>query len=136
VRLLLDTHVAIWAVDMPERIPDHVHRLLEEAYPSVFVSAVAVWEIAIKRPLGRADSPPFSGYQALAEFQAAGFSLLDVTPAHAAFVERLPLLHSDPFDRLMLAQAIVEDMQLVTYDRHLARYDAGILTWQTKDADI
>lgn len=130
MRLLLDTHVAIWATNTPERIPEKIRRLIEDGENELAVSVVAVWEIAIKHPLGRIDAPPFSGYQAIAEFQAASFELLDVTPAHAAFVERLPLLHSDPFDRLMLAQAIVEDMQLVTYDRHLARYGAGILTWQ------
>ncbi|CAM5511197.1 hypothetical protein ATER59S_03839 [Aquamicrobium terrae] len=88
-----------------------------------------MWEIAIKHPLGRPDAPPLSGYEAIAEFEAAGFSLVDVTPSHAAFVERLPLLHGDPFDRIMLAQAILENMQFVTFDRHLARYDVGVLTW-------
>ncbi len=129
MRLLLDTHVAIWATVAPERILDNHHRLFRQAFPNVFVSAVAVWEIAIKHPLGRPDAPPLSGHDAIAEFQAAGFKFLDVTPAHTAFVERLPLLHGDPFDRLMLAQAIIENMQFVTYDRHLARYDVGILTW-------
>ncbi|WP_454015246.1 type II toxin-antitoxin system VapC family toxin [Aquamicrobium terrae] len=119
----------MWATSAPERIPDHLRLLLEESYPEVFVSAVAVWEIAIKHPLGRPDAPPLSGYEAIAEFEAAGFSLVDVTPSHAAFVERLPLLHGDPFDRIMLAQAILENMQFVTFDRHLARYDVGVLTW-------
>jgi len=129
VRLLLDTHVAVWATSLPERIPEHLHVLLREAYPNVFVSAVAVWEIAIKHQLGRPDAPTVSGHRALAEFKAAGFGLLDVTAAHAAFVEHLPLHHADPFDRLMLAQTIVEGMQLVTYDRHLSRYDVALLTW-------
>lgn len=100
-----------------------------EAYPAVFVSVVAVWEIAIKHQLGRPDAPPVSGHQSIVEFEAAGFSLLDVTASHAAFVEHLPLLHADPFDRLMIAQAAVENMQLVTYDRHLTRYDVAMLTW-------
>ncbi|MBN9241385.1 MAG: type II toxin-antitoxin system VapC family toxin [Mesorhizobium sp.] len=129
MRLLLDTHVAIWAITAPERIPDDHHRLLRDAFPNIFVSAVAVWEIAIKHPLGRPDAPSLSGHDAIAEFEAAGFKFLDVTAAHAAFVERLPLLHGDPFDRLMLAQAIIENLQFMTYDRHLSRYDVGILTW-------
>ena len=126
---MLDTHVAIWATNLPERIPEHVHALLREAYPNVFVSVATVWEIAIKHQLGRRDAPPVSGHQALAEFTAAGFTLLNVTAAHAAAVEHLPLHHGDPFDRLMLAQAIVEGMQFVTYDRHLSRYDVALLTW-------
>lgn len=65
----------------------------------------------------------------MTEFEAAGFAFLDVTAAHAAFVEHLPLHHGDPFDRLMLAQAIVEGMQFVTRDRHLSRYDVALVTW-------
>ncbi len=130
MRLLLDTHVAIWAATTPERIPQHIRDTIVANSGSVWVSAAAIWEIAIKHPLMRPDAPPFSGYEAAIEFQATGFDLLDVTSEHAAFVERLPLLHADPFDRLMLAQAIIEGMQFVTYDRHLARYDVALLTWQ------
>jgi PIN domain nuclease of toxin-antitoxin system len=130
VKFLLDTHAAIWTLTEPKRILQRFMEMFGSAENIVAVSAVAIWEIAIKHRLQRPDSPPFSGHEAIGHFETAGFALLDVAPAHAAVVERLPLLHSDPFDRLMLAQAIVEDMQLVTYDRHLARYGAGILTWQ------
>jgi PIN domain nuclease of toxin-antitoxin system len=129
VRLLLDTHVAVWATNTPERIPADIRAVIEESNGQAFVSAVAVWEIAIKHPLGRFDAPPVSGHQAIIEFENAGFALLDVTAAHAAFVERLPPLHADPFDRLMLAQAVMENMQFVTYDRHLAQYEVALLTW-------
>lgn len=129
MRLLLDTHVAVWATNTPERIPSDIRATIEESRGRVSVSVVAVWEIAIKHQLGRADAPPLSGHQAIVEFENAGFDLLDVTAGHAAFVERLPPLHSDPFDRLMLAQAIIENMQFVTYDRHLSRYDVALLTW-------
>jgi PIN domain nuclease of toxin-antitoxin system len=129
VKLLLDTHVAVWMTNTPERIPRELLSDIRSAYPHVFVSVVAIWEIAIKHQLGRPDAPPLSGHQALAEFEAANFSLLPVTAAHAAFVERLPRLHADPFDRLMLAQAVMENMQFVTYDRHLSRYDVALLTW-------
>ncbi len=129
MRLLLDTHVAIWTLTEPRRIPSHISDLLGEPSNTVMASAVAVWEIAIKHQLRRRDSPPFSGHEAIGHFESAGLTLLNVTPAHAACVERLPLIHSDPFDRLMLAQAIIENMQFVTYDRHLSRYDIALLTW-------
>jgi len=129
VKLLLDTHVAVWATNTPQRIPAHIQTMIEDSSNDVFVSVVSVWEIAIKHQLGRPDAPPLSGHQAIAEFENAKFGLLQVTAAHAAFVERLPLLHGDPFDRLMLAQAVMENMQFVTYDRHLARYDVALLTW-------
>ena len=106
-----------------------MRELIEDSGNEPAVSVAAIWEIAIKHPLGRADAPPLSGHQAIVEFQAAGLSLLNITATHAAFVERLPLLHGDPFDRLMLAQAVVENMQFMTYDRHLSRYDVAILTW-------
>ena len=112
----------------PNRIPDRIFQHVAGADGTAFVSAVTIWEIAIKYRLGRRDTP-FSSHEAIGHFQSAGFSLLDVTAAHAAFVERLPLLHGDPFDRLMIAQAIFENMQLVTYDRHLSRYGVAMLTW-------
>lgn len=127
--LLLDTHVAIWASMNKDRLPVHIQETIEANAGHVFVSVVSIWEIAIKHQLGRVEAPPFSGQQAIVEFGITGFDLLDVRPDHAAFVERLPLLHGDPFDRLMLAQAIIEGHQFVTHDRMLARYDAGILTW-------
>jgi PIN domain nuclease of toxin-antitoxin system len=129
VKLLLDTHVAIWTLTEPKRIPAHIFDVLTDPDQPVAVSAVAVWETAIKHQLRRADSPPFSGHEAIGHFERAGFSILPVTAAHAAFVERLPPLHGDPFDRLMLAQAVMENMQFVTYDRHLSRYDVALLTW-------
>lgn len=129
MRLLLDTHVAIWALTEPRRIPVHIFDLLADRANNISVSAIAVLETAIKYRLHRRDSPPFSGHEAIGHFENAGFALLDVTAAHAACVERLPLIHSDPFDRLMLAQAIIESMQFVTYDRHLSRYDVALLTW-------
>lgn len=129
MKLLLDTHVAIWALTESRRIPLRVFEILADPHNAVTVSAVAIWEIAIKHRLARTDSPPFSAHEAIGHFERAGFSLLDVTAAHTAFVEHLPPIHGDPFDRLMLAQAMVENLQLVTFDRQLIRYGAPVLTW-------
>ncbi|MBD0416040.1 type II toxin-antitoxin system VapC family toxin [Oryzicola mucosus] len=129
MRFLLDTHVAIWLLTEPSRIPAEIFDPIADPDNSVYVSVVSIWETAFKFRLGRADSPPFSGSAAIAHFETAGFSLLDIKATHAAFVERLPPIHQDPFDRLMLAQSIVEGMQFVTYDQRLSRYDAAILTW-------
>jgi PIN domain nuclease of toxin-antitoxin system len=111
------------------RIPASILEKIGDPDDSVAVSAAAIWEIAIKHRLARTDSPPFSGHEAISHFELAGFDLLAVSPAHAAFVERLPLIHNDPFDRLMLAQAVLENMQFVTYDSQLSRYDIGLITW-------
>ncbi|GAB5508336.1 MAG: type II toxin-antitoxin system VapC family toxin [Rhizobiaceae bacterium] len=128
MRLLLDTHVAIWLTNTPERLSNQLRGAIEDSANQVSVSVAAVWEIAIKHALGRSDAPPLSAHQAVDEFAAADLSMLDVTASHATFVERLPMIHADPFDRLMLAQAAVENMQFVTYDRQLSRYDVAMLT--------
>lgn len=129
MRFLLDTHVAIWLLTEPGKVPLDVRGLLANADNPVFVSAASIWEMAIKFGLGRTGGPPFSGHAAIGHFEEAGFALLDIKATHAAVVEQLPPLHHDPFDRLMLAQSIVEEMRFVTYDGHLSRYDADILTW-------
>lgn len=125
MRLLVDTHVAIWLVTEPDLIPAGIIDLLADRANEAFVSAATIWEIAIKHPLKRADAPPFSAQQGLEEFRAAGLAVLDITSAHAAAVEDLPLLHFDPFDRLIVAQAKFEPMRLVTHDATLAKYESS-----------
>lgn len=127
MRFLVDTHVAIWLVNETERIPSTVLSQLSDKANEVFVSAATVWEIAIKHPLRRADAPPFSAGQSLVEFPAAGLTMLPISAMHAAAVETLPLLHSDPFDRIIVAQSRTEPMRLVTHDATLLRYEPTAL---------
>lgn len=125
MKLLLDTPIAFWAVSNPSRLLAEERRLIE-ASEGTAISVVSVWEIAIKhaRPKGRPDDMPLSGREALAAFKAAGFTLLPVTAAHTAAVDDLPPLHGDPFDRMLVAQAITEPLRLLTRDARLAAYDA------------
>ncbi len=128
MKLILDTHVAIWAVIGDPRLGTQAKDLLQDDANDVFVSAVSLWEIAIKRRVTRrAESMPISCDEAIVEFQGAGFDLLPVGPAHAAAVERLPKFHRDPFDHLLLAQALSESMRLVTHDARLASYDSSVI---------
>jgi PIN domain nuclease of toxin-antitoxin system len=126
LKLLLDTHVAIWALTAPTLLTDKVVDLIEKA-ESVSVSAASVWEIAIKHALGKRDAPPFSGADAIRHFRAAGYVLLDIRSEHAAAVEDLPVLHGDPFDRLLVAQALAEPLRLVTRDPKVAAYSNAII---------
>jgi len=120
VKLPLDTQVAIWAVASRDRLGRAALELIEDGENEVAVSAVGVLEVAIKYPLlSRRDRPPFSGALALAAFRGAGFRVISVTADHAATVEALPPMHADPFDRLLLAQALHESMRLLTADRAL-----------------
>lgn len=127
MRLLLDTHVAVWALAAPARLTSAVRELIAAPGNMVLVSAASIWEIAIKHALGRRGRPPFSGIEALGYFREAGYVLLPVTADHAAGVEMLPALHGDPFDRLLVAQALAEPLRLVTADPKVAAYDGTII---------
>ena len=128
MKLLLDTHIAVWAIERPERISEMGKELLSDAANAVFVSAVSIWEISVKNPLNkRKDGFTFSAREAIERFSMSGFSLLDVTVHHAATVETLPLIHRDPFDRLLVAQALSEPMRLMTADPVVARYSDTVI---------
>ncbi|MFZ5532944.1 MAG: type II toxin-antitoxin system VapC family toxin [Pseudomonadota bacterium] len=121
MNLLLDTHVALWAIVDSPRLSAAARELILAPRAVVWISAATVWEIAIKHSLARGDMP-VSGAEAVAYFRAAGYRFLPVEPEHAAAVETLPPHHQDPFDRLLVAQAQVEPMRLLSHDAMLARY--------------
>ena len=125
MRVLLDTHIALWAVTGSRRLQRKGQQLILDA-DEVHVSAATLWEIAIKHALGRGDMPVSSG-QAMQAFRDAGYALLAVKPEHAVRVEELPAIHGDPFDRLLIAQARFEPMTLLTSDRLVGQYGAGIV---------
>lgn len=126
MRLLLDTHVALWAITDDSRLPQAARALIGDARNEVAVSAASIWEIAIKHGLGRGDMP-VSGRNALAYFRQAGYRMLDITAEHAAAIESLPPIHSDPFDRILVAQALIEPLRLLTRDALLATYSDAIM---------
>jgi PIN domain nuclease of toxin-antitoxin system len=124
MRLLLDTHVALWAIADHPNLGDKARTLIEDAANEIFISAVTVLEIAIKHartPEGP-NGMPISGRQALDYFRDAEFSLLSVTPDHSTAVDGLPPLHADPFDRLLVAQALTEPLRLLTRDQRITGY--------------
>jgi len=127
MRLLLDTQIAIWSIAGSERLRRHVRQLLSETSTDVLVSSVSIWEIAIKHALGKASAPPFSGGEAIDHCHTMGYDLLPITPEHAAAVGTLPLHHGDPFDRLLVAQALTEPLRLVTADKRLTAYSDTVM---------
>ncbi len=127
MNLLLDTHVALWAIADDPRLSAQGRQLILDPHNHIVVSAATVWEIAIKHGLGKGDMP-LSGVEALGYFDQAGYQLLPITAQHAAAVGALPPIHRDPFDRLLAAQALIEPLRLVTDDATLASYsDTSIL---------
>jgi PIN domain nuclease of toxin-antitoxin system len=123
-RFLLDTNVAVWLLlGDRRRVSAPAREALEDARNPIAISAASVWEIAIKRSLGRLTIE--DGWAQV--LSRLGFDPLPVTALHAAAVERLPWHHRDPFDRLLVAQAQVEGRTLVSADRRLAAYGVAIL---------
>jgi PIN domain nuclease of toxin-antitoxin system len=122
MRLLLDTHVAIWWLSGDGRLSAATRKAIEDA-PNAFVSAVSLWEILIKQDTGRLDLP--TGF---ADALRVDFIELPLTFDHALAGRALPLVHRDPFDRMLVAQAKVEALTIVTADRMLAEYGVPVLS--------
>lgn len=126
MNLLMDTHVALWAITDSPRLSQQARDLIESPKTLVWVSAASVWEIAIKRSLGKGEMP-VSSTDAVRYFQESGYRFLAITAEHAVAVEGLPAHHQDPFDRILIAQALVEPMRLMTHDALVARYSDTII---------
>jgi PIN domain nuclease of toxin-antitoxin system len=129
MRLLLDTHIALWAIADDPNLSEKARRLIDDPDNQVVVSVATVWEISIKHALARGgpNDMPVSGQEALDYFRGAGFEVLDIAPAHAAAVERLPPLHADPFDRMLVAQALDVPLRLLTHDQRIVGYSDSII---------
>ena len=124
MRLLLDTHLLLWSVANSGRLPREARELLEDNDNVVYYSAANIWEIAIKSSLRRKDFR-VDLTQLMATLPVMGFIELPITAVHAARVAELPFIHRDPFDRLLIAQSIVEPLTLLTNDALLERYRVG-----------
>ncbi len=124
MRLLIDTQIFIWAVTESEHLSDRARQIMLNA-EEVYVSAASIWEIAIKARLGRLDGDPKEFVSAI---EQSGFVELAISARHAVQVHELPLHHRDPFDRLLIAQAISEPLRLLTADKMLYKYSELVMT--------
>jgi PIN domain nuclease of toxin-antitoxin system len=122
MRLLVDTHAALWLLGGDERLSSHADELLTSATNEVLLSAAVVWEVAIKRSLGKLEAPDGFARQLL----DGGAVPLPVSLDHAQAVHALPWHHRDPFDRLLLAQASLEGATLISSDERLRSYGVPI----------
>ncbi len=127
MNLLLDTHIALWAITDSPKLSQKARDLIQSPTTTVWVSAASIWEIAIKHALGRGDMP-VSSSDAVRYFQESGYRFLPVEAEHAVAVEELPAHHQDPFDRILVAQALVEPMRLITHDSRVALYSDTFIT--------
>jgi PIN domain nuclease of toxin-antitoxin system len=120
VSLLLDTHVFLWWIGEPARLSDDARAAIADPQTLVYVSAASAWEISIKRALGRVDLRDEEFSYGIRE---SGFAELNVTVEHSLVAGALPPHHRGPFDRMLVAQATVEGLRLVTHDRVITAYD-------------
>lgn len=127
MNLLLDTHIALWAVSDHVRLPAAAKALIAAQGQSISISVASLWEIAIKHAKGDRGGMPVSASEAERQFSRAGFSLVQINAAHALAVERLASIHADPFDRIIVAQAVSEPYRLVTSNRVVAEYSDAII---------
>ena len=125
MRLLLDTHILLWGAVEPERLSRVASSLIESSDNEAVFSALSLWEIAIKTGRGRADFRIDAGMLRRSLFDN-GYAELAVTGAHAAALAGLPPIHRDPFDRMLVAQAIAEGLTLLTSDPTVAKYPGPI----------
>ncbi len=123
LRLLLDTCVLLWALEDNPRLSKSARQLIVEPRNVVYVSAASAWEMAIKSARGNLNAPD----NLTEELVKARFTELQVTIAHGEQAARLPLIHKDPFDRMLIAQAQVEDLTLITSDSKIPQYEVAVL---------
>ena len=125
MQLLLDTHILVWAMAAPERLSERARALLGNDATALFYSAISFVEAGIKQSI-HPEVVLFDYATIEADCERAGLERIELTAAHAGILAKLPLHHRDPFDRLLLSQAIAEKMRLISADRALLAYGAAV----------
>ena len=125
MKLLLDTHLLLWAAGQPERLSKAARELLEAEDSELVFSTASLWEVVIKRGLGRGDFKVDARLLRRGLLDN-GYGELPIASEHVVAIDTLPVLHKDPFDRILIAQALVEGITLVTTDEIVARYPAPV----------
>ena len=126
MKLLLDTHVALWTVTDDPRLSRAARKLVADFTHEKCVSIVSLWEIGLKRA-SKPSRIPLTSARAILLFEQAGFEHVPLEPEHVTAFEAVPLLHGDPFDRMIVAQALHENLRLVTHDEAVAGYSNTFL---------
>jgi len=123
MNLLLDTHVLIWALENNPILSNAAKEAIQDGTNMVFVSAASAWEMSIKKAIGKLEVPD-NLQQELAQHR---FTMLDINFEHAQLAGKLPNIHKDPFDRMLIAQAKIEKLTLITKDQYINLYDVKLL---------
>ena len=127
MRYLLDTHAFLWWVADDTRLSEAVRKVIKDSENEIMVSSASVWEMSIKTGVGRLRIPGDMTQFMSEQLATQGFSTLPINLHHALHVAKLPLLHRDPFDRMLIAQTIVENLVLITADSAMTQYEIPLL---------
>ena len=123
MNILVDTHVVLWWLDDPKKLSDKAQQLIESLENNVFVSSAVVWEIIIKKSIGKLKVPD----NLLEMLKDEGFISLPITDQHVMKLENLPPIHQDPFDRIQIAQSLAEGFTLITKGEKIFQYDLACI---------
>jgi len=123
MRILLDTHTLVWALHEPGKLTLKIKDLLANVNNMVFISVASLWELQIKRSLGKITLPD----NFITQLQECGYELLTIKSEHISQLEDVLLIHRDPFDRMLIAQSAYENIPLVTTDSEILKYDIEII---------
>lgn len=126
MNILLDTHMALWSLTDDKRLPPVARDLIRKEGNRIFWSVASMWEVAIKRSI-KPEKMPVSGIEYMHYCEQAGYECLSVRDRHVIALESLPSVHNDPFDRILVSQALSEGMTLLTHDSILGSYGEGIM---------
>jgi PIN domain nuclease of toxin-antitoxin system len=131
VNFLIDTHCWLWWLSEPERLNARARRWIADRQNAVFFSAASAWEIAIKAALGKLRLPESASNYVSSRVSAQGMVPLPINQRHALHLEAMPSHHRDPFDRMLIAQAQIEALPILTADEHFLPYDVNVL-WASR----
>jgi PIN domain nuclease of toxin-antitoxin system len=123
---LLDTNALIWTLSDPEELSNPAKDVITNSDNKLFVSIATLWEITIKQSIGKLDLEG-DVLDIVEECEREGINILSIQPQHLKKLEKLPLIHRDPFDRLIISQAIYEDLTIITKDSMIPKYDVSVL---------
>jgi len=123
VKILLDTHILLWAISDSDKLSEEHRRIIENPDNVIFISIATLWELTIKQSLGKIDLPD----SFLSDLTHNGYETMKIEVSHLIELKKLPLHHRDPFDRILIAQAISENCKLLTTDHEILKYNGNFL---------
>jgi PIN domain nuclease of toxin-antitoxin system len=126
MKYLIDTQILIWMIIDIQKIPDNINKIIKDSRNEIFVSSVSIWEIAIKKSIGKLTFP-FELKKIREVIKNMNINILDINTEHLINVAELPFHHKDPFDRLIISQAMIEKLPIISRDNNFPLYNIKII---------